>query len=224
MGEDLQGCVGYIWKNFVNQATDENRDPKSGTACYQAFFRQGFVKRGGTQGHEMPVGQKRRNQTGTGGALGVGRRFCEKALETAGPVHQGVKPSRVGQQFSEDQFFGWGQAFVFRQNGTGFDENFHHIDPGRAVGGTRSAQQAPVEPLVHPVGISKGIFHETGEQGQLSPGHIRLPAGLLKQGTDRLAHAAPDAGHQLVFQFFYQVRQLFHVRHYRLHPRNFTRI
>ena len=59
------------------------------------------------------------------------------------------------------------------------------------------------EMVLDPAGVFQDFLQQAVQQGELAPGHVRLPAGFGKQRAERLAEAAAHADHQLVFQIFH---------------------
>ena len=155
------------------------------------------------QGLEMPVLEQRRHETGAGGAQEIVHRFDEETLEFGPPGQEAVEGPRLGQEMPEDRLFQRREAQVARQDGPALDEDVQDLDAAGAVGGAGAAEQAAAEMVLDPAGVLQNFLQQAVQQGELAPGHVRLPAGFGEQRADRLAEAAAHADHQLVFQIFH---------------------
>ena len=121
-----------------------------------------------------------RHHPGAGGAHHRIDRPGEHLLKAGAPFAEAVKAPGIGQHSPEDQPLGRGQALVTGENGPGLEKDLLHADPAGAVGSAGAAEQAFVEPFIHPLGIVEHRFHQSAQEGQLAPGHIGLPAGLVE--------------------------------------------
>ena len=161
----------------------------------------------------MTIADQGRHETGAGRPDHFAGRFGENLLEPGPPFAQFVEKLGMGQQPLENGFLGRRQPLVTGQDRPRLDEYFQNIDTTRAIGGARPAEQTFIQALADPFRVFEHLLHQPVQQGQFSPGHVRFAAGLGKQRTDRLAHAAFHADHQLVLQRFHHPGQFLHTCH-----------
>ena len=211
--QHLQAGFCHIGVHFVAHAAGEERHLEPASAA-------GFVKRAVAgmqrcfcQGVDVAVAQHEVEQRRAHGALRVVARAKDKALHGRANAHGEVEEARLGQKRTEDHLLDRVQADELVYDFTGFHEDVHNLDAGRAGRLAGTAQKAAAQFFGHSRRVLNHLMGQVVNKGQLAASHVGFHTGGAEHGAHGLAHAAFHAGSDPVVQGHKALGQFVHSTH-----------
>lgn len=198
--ENFQARLRDVRVHFVAHAAGEEQYFDSafsgGGIVVAELLARGF----GRELRKPPVADQRGEQRRAHRFGGVVLFAHDEPPERRGNLGEERKQLRVAEHGAEYQLFHGREPEVFCGDFTRLQKRAENVHARRACRLAGAAQQAPVEPLPHALGVRSYFSRQVGEQRQLAARHVGFPHGFREHRTHRLACPALHARREPVVE------------------------